>query len=148
MSAPAELPTSQSLRWCLALGMLLLLVCVTHLPGVDVNGWHRRPHMDLGYHAAGYAVATGLLIGLRVIGRNRLQRVLLPALLLAIGAILDEWTQPLFGRTCAVLDLASDWVGIATVAAGGLVVLHFRTPTARTGAACQSYSASALHQDS
>lgn len=101
-----------------AAGLLLLgMAVVTHSPAVDVNAWHGLPHVDLGYHAAGYGLLTAIAVGIGLLRGSRFGPILGPALLLAAVAVLDEATQPWCGRTCAAGDLACDWAGISAAAA-------------------------------
>lgn len=106
--------------WCAA--------CVlTHLPPDDVPNFHAS---DTTLHAAGFAGLTASFFAVLLCrGVPRLKRILMILAILPAYGALDEWTQPLFGRTCDLNDWMHDFMGmllgIVIMELGTLLVLWF-----------------------
>jgi VanZ family protein len=98
----------------------VLLVVATHIPRVDVSfaaGSIVPP--DKLLHFAAYGV-LGFLVGLLAAGSALNWRQWFPIVLAAIAlfALLDESTQPMFGRAAEPFDWVADVIGAAI----GLIV--------------------------
>ncbi|NBW95960.1 MAG: hypothetical protein EBR28_04310, partial [Planctomycetia bacterium] len=89
------------------------LVFATHYPKPDELLGRKLPPDKL-MHFAAYG-ALGLLAALLLRARGRLVPRLTPLLFagLAVAAVLDEATQPLFGRAADPLDWVYDAIGLA-----------------------------------
>ena len=105
----------------------LLLVVATHVPSANVQFLVKA--VDYGplapdklLHTASYAV-LGLLAVLAYGSRWRRPATGVIALFFTLAAwgILDEATQPFFGRAADVIDWAYDVVGVVLGLAAGLV---------------------------
>jgi VanZ family protein len=107
----------------------VVLVVATHIPRLDVS-------LDVGLavptdkflHFAAYGV-LGFLVGLITANFGRGWHGWLPLTLAAIAvfALIDETTQPMFGRAAETFDWFADVVGGAV----GLIVATAVTATAR-----------------
>jgi VanZ family protein len=107
----------------------VVLVVATHTPRLDVpfdTGTPVPP--DKVLHFAAYGL-LGLLAGLKAAGSVHSWRRWFPLVLagIAIFALLDETTQPMFGRVAEPFDWAADVIG----AAAGLIVAGAVAVTAR-----------------
>lgn len=120
-------PGVATLLW---LGSFLGAFTLTHLPPPP----EPRPHLigDKAAHFAGFA-GLGAISGWRFAGRGRSRRGRLYLLLfagLALYGAVDEWTQPLVGRTCEL----GDWLADIGGAVPGLVaVALWSAPPGRGG---------------
>ena len=90
------------------------MFAITHAPGGSIP--HTPiPHADKAYHFALFFLLAWLG------GRWHLQRnqqlsvgaLVLWALVYSVYAAVDEWTQPLVGRSCGWMDWVSDVAGVA-----------------------------------
>lgn len=104
-------------RW-VWIGYWCVLFVLTHTPiagGVPAP----IPHADKTYHIILFFLLTWLggrhLLRLRP--RAPVRTLLVWALVYVCYAAIDEWTQPLFGRTASPLDWLSDATGILTATA-------------------------------
>jgi VanZ family protein len=107
----------------------VVLVVATHIPRLDVSfdvGLAVPP--DNFLHFAAYGV-LGFLVGLIAAESGRGWHRWLPLTLatLAVFALIDETTQPMFGRAAEPLDWVADVVG----AAAGLMAAAGVAATAR-----------------
>lgn len=107
----------------------VMLVVATHIPRLDVSfdtGTSVPP--DKLLHFAAYAV-LGFLAGLIAAGSAHSWRRWFPLVLagIAVFALLDETTQPMFSRAAEPFDWVADVIG----AAAGLVVAAALAATAR-----------------
>ncbi len=111
--------TDSSLRWCLrplvalTIAYTLALVFATHYPEPE-QLLGPNPPSDKTLHLLAYG-GLGLLAAavLAASGRWSLGNLAGMAAGLAAFAVLDEATQPWFGRSAEPLDLACDLVGLA-----------------------------------
>ena len=88
----------------------------THLPPGDVPAMGPS---DKVLHLAGYAVlATPLMLTLAALGRTRRRRIVFAVTVLLIYGIVDELTQPIFGRSAAI----GDWLCDAAGTIGAVIV--------------------------
>lgn len=111
----------------------LFLAFMTHLPRPEIPG--QILYKDKWLHVAAFGVLALLVwrFGETFVARVSAGYVRSCALLLLAYACVDEWTQPLFGRSASWWDLAADCVGIA-IALGWLEVQRVRR-AAGSGAA-------------
>ena len=89
----------------------MLILVMTHMPHPP----HIGPALnDKQQHMIGYSILASLMYLSLWATRPRLRWTWLyaSAIVLAYGA-LDEWTQPLTGRTCDIYDWLADLVGVA-----------------------------------
>lgn len=92
-------------RW-LTVGYAVVLLFVTHVPGLSVSFGEATPvEADKILHFVAYAV-LGFLLGLNVVFETPLALAPAALAILALGgfALVDELTQPIFGRVTDVLD--------------------------------------------
>jgi VanZ family protein len=91
------------------------LLLMTHLPKPPPLG----PEMnDKTAHLVAYAILGVLVyVNLRARGRAPALGGLLAISLVIVGGALDEWTQPISGRSCDLMDWCADVAGAATVCA-------------------------------
>jgi len=98
------------------------LVVATHIPRLDVSFDTATPVPgDKVLHFAAYGV-LGFLVGLIAVeARHNRRRVFLLALVaISAFALLDETTQPMFGRAAEAFDWVADVIGAAAgLAAAG-----------------------------
>ncbi len=100
----------------------------THLPRIELPSGHAIISVDKVLHFSGY-FGLAFLLSLRLISaaaargeagmhalRSRGYQILL---VVAVYAMLDEWTQPLVGRSCELLDWLADILG----ASAGMLVI-------------------------
>ncbi|TVS03703.1 MAG: murein biosynthesis integral membrane protein MurJ [Phycisphaerales bacterium] len=98
----------------------LILVFLTHIPGVSIPGPVPRP--DLFVHIAAFGLWNALAIRCGWFGRwGSLRNVALTSLLAAAWSGLDEYTQQFFGRVTAWDDFFANLLGVGTGAAIGVV---------------------------
>jgi len=118
----------------------IFLVILTHAPVDDVEFLVRAADFrlldpDKHLHIAAYGV-LGLLAALAYGGRWQAVRsamfVLLP--LLAAWGMVDELTQPIFGRTAAADDWICDVIGAAIGLVAGLATSSWLTARLRSAA--------------
>ena len=106
----------------LLIGWWCFLLLMTHLPkpppiGPDVG--------DKTAHLMAYGTLGLLLyLNLRVRGFSPSRAVAVAIAIVMVGGAVDEWTQPLTGRSCDLLDWCSDVAGAAS-AAEGMAVLDW-----------------------
>lgn len=107
--------TSRRMRWIAwstVLLYVLIAVCLTHMP--------KEPHeleqfKDKTLHTAGYFMYAAVIYTAASITWPRFNGLaLLVVLALALWAAADEITQPIFGRTCDILDWRADMIGAVT----------------------------------
>lgn len=106
-----------------------VLIVATHIPRLDVSFNTGTPvPSDKTLHFAAYGV-LGFLIGLIATGSVLSWQRWLPTALgaIAVFAMLDEATQPLFGRATEPFD----WVADVAGAAAGLIVAAVAAAIAR-----------------
>jgi VanZ family protein len=99
-------------RW-LTVGYAVVLLFVTHVPGLSVSFGEATPvEADKILHFVAYAV-LGFLLGLNVVFETPLALAPAALAILALGgfALVDELPQPIFGRVTDVLDWVADVVG-------------------------------------
>lgn len=105
--------------WLAAAGYWSALVLALHYPKIP-GASHAPPGADKLGHALLYGTFTVLLR--LVIGRyastsgllaTACRRSVFCFCLIALQAVLDEWTQPLTGRDAELFDLVADLVGAA-----------------------------------
>lgn len=124
MAAPVASPGSRLLRralWAALIVYWLAILTLTHLPPRDL------PHTqikDKVAHFLAYGLLGGGLYLSLWLGRVRRVAVVVLAVGLTYGA-LDEWTQPIFGRSCELADWLADAAAIL-VAAGVLSLVRWR----------------------
>lgn len=90
---------------------------LTHVP-IAPRESTRLPHLDKALHAAMYFVICylgGLSLAAR--GRVNLSTLLTWALVYAVYGVVDEWTQPWFGRGADFMDWVANVVGIGLATA-------------------------------
>jgi VanZ family protein len=94
------------MRIVLLVGYWVALVVATHLPPRDVPNTGINDKLQ---HFAAYAILATLLV---LTTRTRTMKgvIIAIAICLIYGA-LDEWTQPLVGRDCELLDWLADAIG-------------------------------------
>jgi VanZ family protein len=92
------------------------LLTMTHLPKPP----SALPHVgDKTLHLVAYAVLGGLLYAnLRWRGADGPAAGLLTIAIVMLGGAVDEWTQPLSGRSCELADWCADVAGAALAAVG------------------------------
>lgn len=105
----------------------VVLVVATHIPRLDVSFAASTPvPPDKLLHFAAYGV-LGFLVGLIAAGSELNWRQWFPAALAAIAvfALLDETTQPMFGRAAETFDWVADVIGAAAglIVAGGVAAI-------------------------
>ncbi|MEX0717471.1 MAG: VanZ family protein [Planctomycetaceae bacterium] len=99
------------LGWALA-AYWIALVVGTHLPPREVPSG--GGHWDKLQHFLAYAGLAALLAAWLAMRHAPRRRVFLWAFaIVAAFGVLDELTQPAFGRSCEFLDLVADWIGAA-----------------------------------
>jgi VanZ family protein len=99
------------LFWSLILYWGFLLT-MTHLPHPP----RMRDYGDKTLHLAAYGVLAFLLSMNFQIRKMAPERIIARVVVMVIiGGAIDEWTQPLFGRTCELMDWCAD-----VAAAGGV----------------------------
>ncbi|RPI62125.1 MAG: hypothetical protein EHM48_04600, partial [Planctomycetaceae bacterium] len=82
----------------------------THVPGEDIPDIRLS---DKSMHIIGFAcLGTAAILTLAGFGVSPRRRVFVTAVCLAIYGIIDENTQPYFGRGCDSLDWLADVFGI------------------------------------
>jgi VanZ family protein len=110
-----------------------ILVAATHLPRLDMSIEIDTPVPgDKVAHFAAYGV-LGSLVGLIAAeARHNWRRTFPPALAaIAAFALLDETTQPMFGRDAEAFDWVADVIGAAAgLAAAGCLAAAVRMLTA------------------
>jgi VanZ family protein len=91
------------------------LLLMTHLPKPPPLG----PEMnDRTAHLVAYSTLALLVyLNLRARGRAPALAAMLTIAAVIVSGALDEWTQPLTGRTCDLLDWCADVAGAATICA-------------------------------
>lgn len=109
-------PTKRFLLGFVALAAWLVLLVSTHLPVQEVRalvGELQKSGNDKPLHLASYFVAALLTAAALAASIRWTFRVAvtLAASLLLLAAV-DEWTQPLVGRTCDLFDWLADAIGI------------------------------------
>jgi VanZ family protein len=91
----------------------LLLVWATHHPKPE-NLLGPNPPSDKALHFMAYGVLGFLMAATLAASRHWSRRnAVVLAVALALAAVIDESTQPLFGRAAEVLDWVFDLIGIA-----------------------------------
>lgn len=102
----------------------LVLVWATHYPKPE-DFLGPNPPPDKALHFMAYGV-LGFLMAATLAASRRwsLQNAVVLAITVALAAVVDESTQPLFGRAAEVLDWVFDVVGI--VAGVALVAIACR----------------------
>jgi VanZ family protein len=111
-------------------GYWLALVAGTHMPHPP-RVIHEFDGVDKLLHAMAYMGLAFMTAGtIRLWRRLSLGQLLGIAVLLALFAVADEWTQPLFSRDCDVFDWLADLAGIASglTLLTGLAALLRRVP--------------------
>jgi VanZ family protein len=100
-------------------GYSLLLVWATHHPKPeDLLG--PNPPSDKSLHFIAYGVLGFLMAATLAASRHwSVRNAIVLAVALALGAVVDESTQPFFGRAAEVLDWVFDVIGIV----GGIAVV-------------------------
>lgn len=89
----------------------LVLITATHLP--TVGGFVRYPGIDKLLHLLAYGVLASLAAALATFGwGGKPQRLFALGCLLAGFGMLDELTQPMFGRQAEAADWLADCLGI------------------------------------
>jgi VanZ family protein len=111
--AGASSPSPRLYRWgtSLVLGCYWLIMFTgTHWPHVSLE--HYPTNFDKVLHFTGYA-GFGFLIAVWVSVRRKfgLREFAAAFGVIFAYAILDEVTQPYFGRDCEFLDMMADWIG-------------------------------------
>jgi len=94
-------------------GYWLLLVVATHVPATMPFLPGRR--VDKLYHAAAFALLAVLLATAWTFTLGRVTGRVLGGIVfsLALYGVVDELTQPLFGRACSIYDWLADIAGAA-----------------------------------
>ncbi len=109
-----------AIAWTLWAAYWLVLLTLTHLPPRFIG---HPPVTDKTLHVLAYTTLAGLLyVALWATWPRR------PIVRWVLGCIcvlgaLDEWTQPMFGRSCELLDWVADVSG-AIVAVGMLMLIR------------------------
>ena len=94
----------------------LILVFLTHIPGVSIPGPVPRP--DLFVHIVAFGLWNALAIRCGWFGRwGSLGNIALTSVLAAAWSGLDEYTQQFFGRVTAWDDFFANLLGVGTGAA-------------------------------
>lgn len=103
------------LAWIVLVGYWICLSSVTHLPPTKLPDTGIK---DTYEHFTAFALLAVLLCAALSSNNWSAARIALTsfAIAAAYGAI-DEWTQPIVGRTCALSDWYADATGAATAAA-------------------------------
>jgi VanZ family protein len=105
-------PAPRLYRWTsVVLGCYWLIMFTgTHWPHVSLE--HYPQNFDKVLHFTGYA-GFGFLIAVWVSARRKfgLREFAAGFAVIFIYAILDEVTQPYFGRDCEFGDMVADWCG-------------------------------------
>lgn len=104
-----------------------LMFTMTHLPKPPSLG----PDMgDKAQHFLSYAVLAALLYAAVWMSRpgRRWPAIRVLAVVFAYGAV-DEWTQPLVGRSCELRDWLADATG-AAVAVGAMIIVRWLVQSA------------------
>jgi VanZ family protein len=98
--------------WLTAAAVALAVTLVlTHVPQLELPGQTARWGVDKLIHAGAYGAV--MLLTLRAMGRVATwPRMLAMAALLAVVGVVDEYTQPLMGRTASVYDWLADVAGL------------------------------------
>ena len=106
--------------WIALVGYWICLSTVTHLPPSKLPDTHIK---DTYEHFTAFALLAVLLCAALSSKDWTIARVagMSFAIAAAYGAV-DEWTQPIFGRTCALSDWFADATGAATAVALFVVV--------------------------
>lgn len=120
----------------------LVLLVATHAPGDEVAFIVRAADyglFDLDPDKFVHALAYGLLGLLAALAYGGLWKSILTAAamlftMLAAWGVVDELTQPFFGRACDVNDWVSDCVGAAVGMAVGLAFERWFTGRLRSAA--------------
>jgi VanZ family protein len=88
----------------------LIMFAGTHWPHVNLESY--PSNFDKVLHFTGYA-GFGFLIAVWVSARRKfgLREFAAAFGVIFAYAILDEVTQPYFGRDCEFLDMMADWIG-------------------------------------
>jgi VanZ family protein len=124
-------PAPRLYRWTsVVLGCYWLIMFTgTHWPHVSLE--HYPQNFDKVLHFTGYA-GFGFLIAVWVSARRKfgLREFAAGFAVIFIYAILDEVTQPYFGRDCEFGDMVADWCG-GTV--GMAVFLLLRSALGKLG---------------
>ena len=92
----------------------ITMLVLTHLPRVPVV-----PQVtDKTAHFTGFAVLAALLYGcIWVMGKASGWTAVFILVVAAVYGMLDEWTQPLTGRSCSFLDWMANMSGAAAAVA-------------------------------
>lgn len=104
------------------------MVVVSHWPGLSVTaGVSKGIPTDKVLHAIGYC-GLGVCLGLWSNWANRRDwtAMLRCVVFVAVFALLDEVTQPLFGRSCEPLDWVADVLGGVAGLAATYLFLRLR----------------------
>ncbi|HEV3341269.1 MAG TPA: VanZ family protein [Pirellulales bacterium] len=109
----ASSPSPRLYRWgtSIVLGCYWLIMFTgTHWPHVSLE--HYPQNFDKVLHFTGYA-GFGFLIAAWVSARRKfgLRDFAAGFAVIFVYAILDEVTQPYFGRDCEFGDMLADWIG-------------------------------------
>jgi VanZ family protein len=119
------------LTWACAVAWVSAFT-ITHIP---VEAASHIPGSDSSLHFIGYLVITGILwLTLATYPLPRWHRIVWTFLATIAYSTLDELTQPLFGRACALGDWRSNLMGIISllIAAELLTFLFSRKENAET----------------
>jgi VanZ family protein len=98
--------------WALTVGYSLILVWATHHPKPqDLLG--PNPPSDKALHFIAYGLLGMLTAATLAASRHwSLRNAVVLAVALALAAVVDESTQPFFGRAAEALDWVFDVIGI------------------------------------
>ena len=128
---PTPSPRLRNIRLALAFYWLVLTV-VTHLPQINhetVPRWELIP-FDKTMHFLTFGGLAGWLCWSRFLsGRGRWANAAFAVGVGAVYAVVEELTQPWFGRTRDVGDLVADGLGLAVGA--GVSALLWKVPHPR-----------------
>jgi hypothetical protein len=130
-------PAKRFLLWFVALVAWLGLLVATHLPvrearalvgDLQENGNDKPLHLA-SYFVAALLTATALAASIRW---TFLVALTLAAALALLAAV-DEWTQPLVGRTCDPFDWLADAIGIGLAVVLVSVIVRWRQSSRGNG---------------
>ena len=128
--APPNAPAHEAPYRPLARPMLAVywpaLAIATHLPGdaIERIGDLRELLADKLLHFGAFGLLTAMLVGASPLGRHRrghVAQALAAGLIAMLYAVLDEATQPAFGRTADAMDLVADFTGVGVVTLAALL---------------------------